>query len=132
VTAPEADPDLVAGVPPPSRPLLKRLERYVLAHVAAYPVAFLWAVAAIPLTIHLFHRELDALDDDMPAVGDFVVRRLAWPAGVAFVLPHLLALPWAFARHPTPFRRAAWIGIAAVAALGLAFGAGSWLWLFLR
>jgi hypothetical protein len=86
----------------------------------------------MPLTIHLFHRELDALDDDMPAIGDFVVRRLAWPAGVAFALPHLLALPWAFGRRPARWRRLAWIGIAAVAAIGLALGAASWLWLFLR
>jgi hypothetical protein len=108
------------------------MERYVLAHVASYPIAFLWAVAAIPITIHLLHRQLDALDDDMPAVGDFVVRRLAFPAGVAFTLPHLLALPWAFGRRPARFRRPAWIGIAALAAAGLAFGAASWLWLLLR
>ena len=126
MTAPEAEE------PPPSRPLLRRLERYVLAHVAGYPLAFLWAVASIPLTIHFFIRDIDALHDDMPAIGNFVVRRLAWPAGVAFALPHPFGLPWAFGRNPKRWRRPVWIAIASVAATGLLFGATSWAWLFLR
>src|SRR5262249_6242507 len=121
-----------SDAPPTSRPFLKRMERYVIAHVAAYPIAFLWAVAAIPLTIHLHIRELDALHDDMPAVGHVVVRHRASPVGAAFALPRLFALPWAFGRRPARFRRPAWIGIAAVAASGLLFAAASWLWLFLR
>lgn len=118
--------------PPPSRPLLKRLERYVLAHVAGYPLTFLWAVAAIPLTIHLFIRDLDALNEDLPRIGDFVVRKLAWPAGAAFALPHLVALPWAFGRNPARWRRPVWIVIGAEAVAGVLFAGGSWLWLLLR
>ena len=113
-------------------PLLRRLERYVLAHVAAYPIAFLWAVASIPLAIHLNARALDALNDDLPAVGDLVVRKLAWPAGAVFVLPHLFGIPWAFGRDPARWRWRTWIAIGGVAAVGLLFGAGSWLWLLLR
>ncbi len=118
--------------PPPSRPLLRRFERYVLAHVASYPIAFLWAVASIPLAIQLSIRDIDALNQDMPAIGQLVVRRLAWPAGAVFALPHLFALPWAFGREPQRWRRRTWIGIAAVAGAGVVFGAGSWAWLFLR
>jgi hypothetical protein len=117
---------------PPSRPLLRRFERYVLAHVAGYPLAFLWAVAAIPLTIQLSIRDIDALHEDLPAIGQLVVHRVAGPAAVAFVLPHLFALPWAFGRDPARWRRPTWIGIAGVAVVGLVFGGGSWLWLFLR
>ncbi len=113
-------------------PLLRRLERYVLAHAIAYPIAFLWAMASIPLAIHLNIRAIDALHDDLPAIGDYVVRKLAWPAGVVFVLPHLLGLPWAFGRDPARWRRPTWIGIGAVAAVGVLFGGASWLWLFLR
>lgn len=118
-----------ASPPPPT--LKRRLERYVLAHVAAYPIAFLWAVASIPLTIHLFIRDIDALDGDMKAVGQLVVRHLAWPAGAAFALPHAFGIPWAFGSDPARWRRPTWTGIAAVAALGVLFGAASWLWLFL-
>ncbi len=104
----------------------------MLAHLTGYPLAFLWAVASIPLAIHVFIRDLEALNDDMPAIGNFVVHRLAWPAGAAFVLPHLLGLPWAFSRRPERFRRITWGGIVAVGVAGLLFGAGSWLWLLLR
>jgi hypothetical protein len=120
---------------PPSRPRLPRLprfERYVLAHVVSYPLAFLWAVACIPLTIQLSLPDIDALNQDMPAVGQLVVRRLAWPAGFVFALPHLFAIPWAFGRDPARWRRRTWTGIAAVAGVGVLFGGGSWLWLFLR
>src|SRR5580704_8892175 len=97
-----------------AQPLLRRLERYVVAHAAAYPIAFVWAVASIPLAIHLNARAIDALHEDLPAIGDLVVRRLAWPAGVVFVLPHLFGIPWAFGRDPARWRKATWIGIAAV------------------
>ena len=108
------------------------LTRYVIAHVAAYPIAFLWAVASIPLAIHLSVHDLDALHDDMHAIGQLIVRRLAWPAAAAFVLPHAIAVPWAFGRDPARLRRPTWIGIGALTALGVLFGAASWLWLVLR
>ena len=114
--------------------LIRRLERYVLAHVAAYPIAFLWAMASIPLAIHLNERALFALDaaGDTRAVGMFVVHRVAWPAGAAFVLPHLFGIPWAFGKDLTRWSRPTWIGIGGVAAAGVVFGGVSWIWLFLR
>jgi hypothetical protein len=111
------------------RDLTRRLLRCVLPHLAAYPIALLWAVASMPLTIHLFARELLAQHDDVQAFGMFVVRRVAWPASVAFVLPHFLAIPWVFGRNPGLWRRWTWVGIAALAALGLAVGGASWGWL---
>jgi hypothetical protein len=106
--------------------------RYVLAHVAAYPVAFVWAAASIPIAIQLSARDVDALNDDLPAIGRLIVGRLAWPAGVAFALPHLIAVPWAFGGERARRGRAAWLGIAGVAAAGVLVGGASWGWLFLR
>ncbi len=108
------------------------LGRYVVAHVAAYPIAFLWAVASIPIAIHLSIHDLDALHGDMDAIGTLIVGRVALPAGAAFALPHAIALPWAFAREAARLRRPTWIGIGALAALGVLVGAASWLWLVLR
>jgi hypothetical protein len=111
-------------------PRLSRLSRGLLAHLAAYPIAFAWAVASIPLAIHLFVRDVDALHDDLPAIGQLITRRVAWPAGAAFVLAHLFALPWAFGARPEA--RAPWIGIASLAVAGVVFGAASWAWLLVR
>lgn len=109
-----------------------RLERYILAHVAAYPIAFVWAAACIPIAIQLSLRDIDALNDDLHAIGQLVVRRLAWPAGVAFALPHVIALPWAFGPERARRARATWLCIAGVAVTGILVGAASWGWLFLR
>jgi hypothetical protein len=124
----------MAVVEPAARPmgLKRRFERYAIAHASAYLIAFLCAMAAIPLAIHLFFPELAALGDDMPPVGQFVVRRIAWPAGVVFIVPHIAGLPWAFAKEPTRWARVTWTCIGGVAALGAVFGIASWLWLFLR
>src|SRR5271166_2753663 len=104
---------------------MRRVERYAIAHASGYLLALLWAVAAIPLTIHLSVHAIDALEGDLPAIGRLVVRRLVWPAAAAFTLPHLLAIPWAFGRDPARVGRKTWIAIGAVAATGIAFGAAS-------
>jgi hypothetical protein len=113
-------------------PLSHPFARFVLAHMAAYAVGFLWAVASLPVLIPLYIREIDALEGDMPAIGALIAYRSLVPAGAVFVLPHLFAIPWIFTKDPARWRRPTWRGIGAVAALGLAFGAGSWIWLFLR
>jgi hypothetical protein len=110
-------------------PLDHPFARFALAHLAAYGIAFLWAAASMPVLIPLFIREIDALEGDMPAIGLLIAHRSLVPAGVAFVLPHLFAIPWIFAKDPPRWRRPTWTGIAAVAALGLVFGAGGWIWL---
>jgi hypothetical protein len=110
-------------------PLLHPFARFAFAHIVAYAVAFLWAAASIPVLIPLCIREIDALNGDKPAIGLLIAHRSLIPAGAAFVLPHLLAIPWIFGKDPPRWRRPTWIGIAAVAALGLVFGAGGWIWL---
>jgi hypothetical protein len=117
---------------PPMPSLRRRFERYAIAYAAAYPIAFVWAAASIPLCIHIFFHELLDLQDDMPAVGRFVVHRIARPAAAAFALPHLVALPWAFGGEKPRWRRVALFGIGGEAIVGALFGAVSWLWLVLR
>lgn len=114
------------------RRFLIAAERVAVAHVAGYPIAFLWAVAAIPLTIHLTSRTLDTFGDDLDRVGRYVVHRLAWPAGALFVLAHLAAIPWIVARDPRRGQRLTLGALAALAALGVLFGGASWIWLILR
>jgi hypothetical protein len=118
--------------PPWHRRILRVAERVAVAHFAGYPLAFVWAVAAIPLTIHLSVRDLDALGGDPDAVGHLVVRRLVWPAGAVFALAHGAALPWILARDARAGQRRCLAILGALGALGLLAGGGSWLWLMLR
>jgi hypothetical protein len=129
----DASPPAATAAPAPSwfRRIFAAAERLAVAHFLGYPIAFLWAVAAIPLTIHLNADALDRLGD-VDQVGQYVVRRLAWPAGAAFALAHTTAIPWLMARDPKRGLRLSLLSIGALAAVGVLGGAASWLWLFLR
>jgi hypothetical protein len=113
------------GPKPRSRVLVERL---AAGHFFSYPLAVLWAAAAIPLAIHLFHEELDALHGD-DAVGARVVRLVAWPAGAVFVLGHAASLFWAFGRDADRGFHRYLRGVAALGIAGLVVGAASWIWL---
>jgi hypothetical protein len=120
------------GVSAPLRqPRIRIVERLMVGHVFAYPVAVVWAMASIPLAIHLFIGEIDLLPDQ-EAIGQLVVRRVAWPAGAAFVIVHLASLLWAFAPDPAPGFKRFIKALAGIAAAGVLFGVGSWSWLMLR
>lgn len=108
------------------------LEPLAVAHFAGYPLAFVWAVAAIPLTIHLSIGALDALGGDQAAIGRAVVRRLAWPAGAVFLVAHLAAVPWLVATDWRTGQRRTLFALGVLAAVGVVAGAASWAWLFLR
>lgn len=129
----DASPPAAAAAPAPSwfRRVFAVAERLAVAHFLGYPIAFLWAVAAIPLTIHLHAATLDRLGD-IDQVGQYVVRRLAWPAGIAFALAHTTAIPWLLVRDPKRGLRLSFFAVGALAAIGVVIGAASWLWLFLR
>jgi hypothetical protein len=88
-------------------------------------------MASIPRAIHLFIHEIDLLPDK-EAMGQLVVRRVAWPAGAAFLIVHLTAALWAFAADPAVGFRRFIRAIAGIAAAGALFGLGSWGWLLLR
>ena len=113
------------------RARLRVFERLAVGHVLAYPIAILWAMASIPLSIHLFIHDIDLLPDQA-AIGRLVVRKVAWPAACSFVLVHAGSLLWAFAGDAAPgFKRFVW-ATAGVAAIGVVVGVGSWGWLLLR
>jgi hypothetical protein len=115
---------------PPSR--FRRIaEPVASSHFISYPLAFLWAVAAIPLTIHVSVHRLDALGDDQ-AAANFIVHRLAWPAGASFLVTHLFAVPWILARDRRRGVRIFLTSVAIQAALAVLSGGASWLWLVLR
>lgn len=121
-----------AAAPSWPRRIFAVAERLAVAHFLGYPIAFLWAVAAIPLTIHLNAAALDAMGNDLDRVGQYVVRRLVWPSGTAFVLAHATAVPWLIARDPRRGQRRTLLALGALAALGVLSGGASWLWLLLR
>jgi hypothetical protein len=105
------------------------IARLIAGHFFAYPLAFVWAVASMPLVTHLNIAQLEGLASNDKAVGEFVLHRVAWPAGGVFILLHLAALIWAIAqKHP----RAQWVffgGFGVILASGVLFGAASWIWL---
>jgi hypothetical protein len=108
------------------------IERLSVAHVVAYPIAFVTAVGAMPLTLVLYFHELEKLSDDMPAVGQFVTYRVLWPAGFVFLLVHATVAPWAFGRDEAWGRRWFLRAVGALAGSIVLFGGASWLWLYLR
>ncbi|MEO7331944.1 MAG: hypothetical protein ABI193_25430 [Minicystis sp.] len=112
--------------------LRRSFERAFLAHLLAYPLAFAAACAAIPLAIHLFIKTIDTLGEDLGAIGQYIVRLVAWPAGALFAVAHLLAIPWVFSRDPARGRRFFLQSFAILSALVVLAGAASWLWLWLR
>jgi hypothetical protein len=118
--------------------------RLLLAHALAYPMAFAWAIAAIPLAIVSVPDALIG-DASVENVVQIVLRKLAWPALGVFVVEHLLAVPWARAREPmtlaaddpdrsrvTRARRAFWLTTGALFAIAIVGGGASWLWLVYR
>jgi len=123
-----------ASLPVPTRwrRVILGAERLAVAHLASYPLAFLWAVAAIPLTIHLFIHDIGKLDGDMDRIGRLVVGKLIWPAGAAFMTAHALGLPWAIGRDVKLGQRRCLLGLGIEAALGILCGAASWAWLWMR
>ena len=123
--------------------LLRRAApRLLLAHALAYPQAFAWAMAAIPLSI-VAVPEAALSDASVDVVVQIVLRKLAWPAIGVFVVEHVAALPWAFARDAASdglagassvvrARRRFWLATAALFAVALLGGGASWLWLIFR
>jgi len=108
------------------------VERVVVAHVAAYPIAFLTAIAAMPLTMYLHLSAMAKLEDNPDVIGMYVVRLVAWPAGGVFLLAHLLVAPWVIDRDEVRGRRWFLRAAGALAGVVVLFGAASWLWLYLR
>ena len=114
--------------------LLHAVHRLFAAHALAYPLAFLAAVAAMPLVIHASGAELAALEaaGQLEATGDLVVRKVLRPAGLVFALPHLLVAPWALGRDEARSKRFFFVALAILGGACLGAGGAGWAWLWLR
>lgn len=108
------------------------IARFVAGHVFAYPLAFLWAVATMPIVMHLNFNQLEAMAHDEKALSDHILRHVAWPAGFVFALLHLCALVWALAQKYPRSHWAFFGGFGVILGSGVLLGAGSWIWLFTR
>ena len=108
------------------------LPRFVAGHIFAYPLAFVWAIASMPLAMHLHFDQLAPLEGNDEAIGKYVVRLVLWPAAIVFVLLHLCALVWAIDQRHAKSQWFFFGGFGALLASGVLFGAASWLWLMLR
>ncbi len=134
-------------------------ERYMLAHLSAYPVGVISAMAAIPLALMVrgeevkqatasgAHSELlqqvaqDLQLDALAAAQMEIVMEFVLACALAtLIVPHLTALPWAWAastrrgaepRDPKLAQRLKWFigSMLALAALWVILGAIGWIWL---
>lgn len=104
--------------------------RLGIAHLLSYPIAFAWAVAAIPPFIVTLPQSF-LVNEPVEAVVRVVLHRLAWPSLGIFVAQHLVVVPWAV-RGTDRARRFFWWSTGAIAAIAIVGGGAFWLWLVLR
>lgn len=105
--------------------------RLVVAHFVAYPVAFLWAVASVPILVPL-HEETLFRFAEQAEMAAFLTNEMLLPAAVGFVFAHLVALPWAFAADARRGLRRYLVLGGGLVGLTLLVGASGWLWLLTR
>ena len=127
---------MTEGTAPETKPLttlqkvIKVFERVMLAHLAAYPIAFLWGLGVSPILIHRSFDEFSAIEGNEAATTALMTHKLILPLAVSFTLVHLLAIPWAFGKDPIVGRRFFLRTAGAVTLLGVLVGGAAWIWLF--
>ncbi len=108
--------------------------RLMIAHMIAYPVAFVWATAAIVPSLATLSNEALALPAEQ--IANKVLWRVGAASLVVFALAHVTALPWARARADEAKARAGRRGYIAatvgLGATGIAAAAVAWGWLLTR
>ncbi|MEZ4229782.1 MAG: hypothetical protein R3B89_11470 [Polyangiaceae bacterium] len=134
-------------------------ERYMLAHLSAYPVGVVSAMASIPLALMVRGEEVKRasatgahsellrrvaqdmqLDPLAAAQMEIVMQFVLLCALLTLVVPHLTALPWAWAASTRPSvtrsdprlaQRLRWfiVSMLVLAALWALVGAIGWIWL---
>lgn len=138
-------------------------ERYTVAHLTAYPVGVLASMAAIPLALMLRGEQVKQaqatgarssllaevaadlqLDPTSAAQMEIVMEFALGCALLTLLVPHITALPWAWAasrrrapstprsKDPVVDQRFRWF-VGSMLTLGAAWllvGAGGWIWLF--
>ncbi len=105
------------------------IARFTAGHIFAIPLAFVWAVATMPLIIYRSFDELLRLEGQDEVIGQFIAWKTLWPGVAVFVLLNICAFIWAVTqRHP----KSQYVflgGFGVILASGVLFGATSWIWL---
>jgi len=104
---------------------------FVVAHLAAYPITFVWAAGAVvPILARMPPRELATASQEVAV--KHVLGALLVPSVALFVGLHLTAIPWMRDAHgPRGAKITAGLNGLALG-LGLVFAAAAWGWLFTR
>lgn len=76
----------------------KAMVPLLVSHFVSYPLVLAWDLAVLPLLFHLAQKELPNLT--LTEALWLLFRRLFTPSAMAFVVGHVVALPWAFGRAP--------------------------------
>ena len=105
------------------------LTRVVVGHALAYPIGFVWAVAALPRIVMAMNlAAIERAGGGERAVAWFITVRALVVFAAAYVVAHVIAVPWLV--RPSPGTRRLFAGAAAVVTLGaVAVGAVTWAWL---
>jgi hypothetical protein len=99
--------------------------RFMVGHMAAYPVAVVYAVAMIPLALASL-RGTDVMEHRLRVTLE-VLLRAGLPALAAFGVIHALAVPWMRAPGDGDRQRRFFLGVTlALLLLGLLGGATAW------
>lgn len=120
-----------AGAESPNDRAKRLLGGFVVAHMAAYPVTFVWAAGAVvPVLARVPAATL--ANASREAVVRDVLAALVAPSLAIFVLLHVAAVPWMRDRAGARGKKLtlAVLGVALV--LGAVFALATWGWLFTR
>lgn len=99
--------------------------RFLLGHTLAYVPGFLWAAAYIPRAIAVELATPSGATDEH-AIRALVMREMIAPFALAFLVPHLLLIPWVRARDGVRGRSLLLAGTALECLAGLGYGAYAW------
>jgi hypothetical protein len=99
--------------------------RFMVGHMAAYPVAVIYAIGMIPLALASL-RGSDVLEHRIRVTLE-VVLRAGLPSLAAFGIVHALAIPWMRTEGEGERQRRFFLGVTlALVVLGLLGGAAAW------
>ncbi len=106
-------------------PRLTPFVRFVLGHTLAYVPGFLWAAAYIPRAIAAELATLSGATDES-AIRALMMREMIAPFALAFLVPHLLLIPWVRSSDGVRGRSLLLAGTALECFAALGYGAYAW------
>jgi hypothetical protein len=115
-----------SAVPPaPPSARLTPFVRFLLGHTLAYVPGFLWAAATIPDAIVTELASLSA-EVDESAIRSLMMRKMVAPFALAFLLPHLLLVPWVRSDDAVRGRALFLVGTALECIAAIIYGVYAW------